>query len=140
MRARIEKERTPPGQDALAFKTGCGGVVDAEFIAQAMCLEHGWREPSTLVALQRIRGDKVLPAADADKLLDNYRQLRRLESILRRWSFEGEAVLPADPAPYYRVSVRCGFESPEAFRDALARWRKSIREVYQKVFPIRSPL
>jgi glutamate-ammonia-ligase adenylyltransferase len=134
MRSRIEKERTVPGQDALAFKTGTGGVMDAEFIAQAMCLEHGWREPNTLCALQRIRGDKILPAADADKLLDNYRQLRRLESILRRWSFEGEAVLPADPAPYYRVSVRCGFDSPEAFRDALARWRKAIREVYLKVF------
>ena len=135
MRSRIEKERTPPGQDALAFKTGSGGVMDAEFIAQAMCLEHGWREPSTLCALQRIRGDKILPAAAADKLLDNYRQLRRLESILRRWSFEGEVVLPVDPAPYYRVSVRCGFESPEAFRDALARWRKAIREVYLKIFP-----
>jgi len=135
MRARIEKERTPPGQDALAFKTGRGGVMDAEFIAQAMCLEHGWREPNTLCALQRIRGDKVLPAADADKLLDNYRQLRRLESILRRWSFEGEAVLPADPAPFYRVSVRCGFESPEAFRGALTRWRKAIREVYLKALP-----
>jgi glutamine synthetase adenylyltransferase len=135
MRTRIEKERTPPGQDALAFKTGSGGVMDAEFIAQAMCLEHGWREPNTLVALQRIRGDKVLPTTDADKLLDNYRQLRRLESILRRWSFEGEAVLPTDPAPYYRVSVRCGFDSPEAFRDALGRWRKAIREVYLKVFP-----
>jgi [glutamine synthetase] adenylyltransferase / [glutamine synthetase]-adenylyl-L-tyrosine phosphorylase len=134
MRARIEKERTPPGQDALAFKTGNGGVMDAEFIAQAMCLEHGWREPNTLVALQRIRGDKILPTVDADKLLDNYRQLRRLESILRRWSFEGEALLPAEPAPYYRVSVRCGFESPEAFRDALARWRKAIREIYLKVF------
>jgi glutamate-ammonia-ligase adenylyltransferase len=135
MRSRIEKERTPPGQDALAFKTGRGGVMDAEFIAQAMCLEQGWREPNTLCALQRIRGDKILPAADADKLLDNYRQLRRLESILRRWSFEGEAVLPVDPAPYYRVSVRCGFESPEAFRAALAHWRQAIREVYLKVFP-----
>lgn len=134
MRARIEKERTPPGQDALAFKTGIGGVMDAEFIAQAMCLEHGWHEPNTLVALQRLRGDKVLAVTDADKLIDNYRQLRRLESILRRWSFEGEAVLPVDPAPYYRVSVRCGFESPEAFRKALAGWRKAIREVYAKVF------
>jgi len=135
MRSRIEKERTPPGQDSLAFKTGSGGVMDAEFIAQTMGLEHGWQEASTLCALQRVRGDKVLPAADADKLLDNYRHLRRLESILRRWSFEGEAVLPADPAPFYRVAVRCGFDSAEAFRDALAHWRKAIREVYLKVFP-----
>ena len=41
MRLRIEKERTPPGKDALAFKTGVGGLIDAEFIAQALCLEQG---------------------------------------------------------------------------------------------------
>jgi len=134
MRERIEKERTPPGQDALAFKTGAGGVMDAEFIAQALCLGEGWQEPNTLCALQRIRGEKVLPVEEADKLLDNYRQLRRLENVLRRWSFEGEALLPVDPAAYYRVAVRCGFQTAEAFRDAVARWRKSIREVYQNVF------
>jgi [glutamine synthetase] adenylyltransferase / [glutamine synthetase]-adenylyl-L-tyrosine phosphorylase len=135
MRARIEKERTPAGQDALAFKTGSGGVMDAEFIAQAMCIENGWHEANTLCALQRIRGDKVLAPQDADKLIENYRQLRRLEGILRRWSFEGEVVLPVDPEAYYRVAVRCGFQTAEAFRDALARWRKAIREVYLKVFP-----
>jgi glutamate-ammonia-ligase adenylyltransferase len=136
MRTRIEKERTPSGQDALAFKTGRGGVMVAEFIAQAMCLEHGWHEPNTLCALQRVRGDKVLPIADADKLLNSYRQLRRVEGILRRWSFEGEAVLPADPAAYRRVAVRCGFESAEAFRSALASWRSTIREIYLKVFAV----
>jgi glutamate-ammonia-ligase adenylyltransferase len=135
MRSRIEKERTPAGQDALAFKTGSGGLIDAEFIAQTVCLERGWREPNTLRALQRIRDEQVLPRADADPLLESYRQLRRLESVLRRWSFEGEAVLPADAAAYYRVAVRCGFETAEAFREALAGWRKAIRSVYQRVFP-----
>ncbi|PYJ03104.1 MAG: hypothetical protein DME25_13425, partial [Verrucomicrobia bacterium] len=48
MRARIQKERTPPGQDELAFKTGVGGLIDAEFIAQATCLEQGWQEANTL--------------------------------------------------------------------------------------------
>ena len=43
MRMRIEKERTPPGQDDLAIKTGKGGLMDAEFIAQALCLENGWQ-------------------------------------------------------------------------------------------------
>jgi glutamine synthetase adenylyltransferase len=74
----------------------------------------------------------VLP--EPDKLIGNYRSLRRIEAILRRWSYEGETVLPDDPAPYYRVSVRCGFKSPEAFAAALANWRAAIREVYQKVF------
>jgi glutamate-ammonia-ligase adenylyltransferase len=152
MRLRIEKERTPRGQDDLAIKTGRGGLMDAEFIAQALCLENGWHEPNTLRALERGREavgvqpsgcEKAagtpkrklqLTAADWDKLIDAYHRLRRVEGILRRWSYEGEVVLPDDPAPYYRVSVRCGFATPEAFRNALAKWRKAIREIYEGVF------
>lgn len=132
MRMRIEKERTPPGKDDLAIKTGKGGLMDAEFIAQALCLEHGWHEPNTMRALERGRTAGALP--DADKLIASYRELRRLEGILRRWSYEGETVLPDEPEPYYRVSVRCGFATPEEFRAALARWRRDIRSAYEKFF------
>jgi glutamate-ammonia-ligase adenylyltransferase len=132
MRMRIEKERTPAGKDALAIKTGRGGLIDAEFMAQALCMEQGWQEANTLKALERLQSAGVLQ--DADKLLANYRPLRRLEGILRRWSFEGETVLPDDPAPFYRVSVRCGYSTPEGFREAIAGWRQAIREVYLKVF------
>jgi glutamate-ammonia-ligase adenylyltransferase len=153
MRLRIEKERTPPGQGDLAIKTGKGGLMDAEFIAQALCLENGWQEANTLRALERAReavgvqsldcvpargtlkrGFQPLTRADFEKLLENYQHLRRVEGILRRWSYAGETVLPDDPAPYYRVSVRCGFSSPEEFRKALAKWRKAIRAVYEEVF------
>jgi glutamate-ammonia-ligase adenylyltransferase len=132
MRMRIEKERTPAGKDDLAIKTGKGGLMDAEFIAQTLCLENGWQEANTMRALERGRDARVLP--EAGKLIENYRQLRRLEGILRRWSYEGETVLPDESEPYYRVSVRSGFATPEQFRDALAGWRKGIREVYEKVF------
>lgn len=132
MRMRIEKERTPRGKDALAIKTGSGGLMDAEFIAQALCLEHGWQEANTLRALEGGRSAKVLP--EAQKLIENYRLLRRIEGILRRWSYEGETVLPDDPAPYYRVSVRCGFSSPDAFRKAIADCRKTIRHCYLAFF------
>ena len=133
MRLRIEKERTPKGKDDLAIKTGKGGLMDAEFIAQALCLEHGWQEANTLRALERARAARVLP--DADKLIENYQRLRRVEGILRRWSYEGETVLPDDPAPFYRVSVRCGFATPQKFRKALTKWRRAIRSVYMKVLP-----
>lgn len=157
MRTRIEKERTPRGQDDLAIKTGKGGFMDAEFIAQAMCLEHGWQEANTLRALERGRdavgvqsSDGVsakgtlkrelqpLTRADWDKLIGNYRRLRRVEGILRRWSYEGETVLPDDAPAYYRVSVRCGFAIPDEFRKALANWRGAIREVYNKMFHART--
>ena len=132
MRMRIEKKRTPAGKDDLAIKTGKGGLMDAEFIAQTLCLAQGWQEANTLRVLERGRAAGVLP--EADKLIANYRHLRRLEGILRRWSYEGETVLPEDPAPYYRVSVRCGFATPDAFQEALADWRRAIREVYLRVF------
>jgi glutamate-ammonia-ligase adenylyltransferase len=132
MRLRIQNERTPRGKDDLAIKTGVGGLVDAEFIAQALNLENGWHEANTLWALERARQAGSLP--DADNLIQSYRRLRRVEGILRRWSYEGETVLPDDPAPYYRVSVRCGFPTPDAFRQRLAEWRSSIRDAYLKVF------
>ena len=68
--------------------------------------------------------DETKKLPDAEKLLEPYRQLRRVEGILRRWSYEGEVVLPDDPAPDYRVSVRCGFATTEEFWNALAKWRK----------------
>ncbi len=133
MRQRIEKERTPAGQDALAIKTGAGGLMDAEFLAQLFCLANGWQEANTLRALLRARDEGVLPRKDAGQLIENYRKLRRVEGILRRWSFEGETVLPDEEAPFYRVSVRCGFGTPEEFLRELKRMRQAIRAVYNKV-------
>ncbi|MBI3417956.1 MAG: bifunctional [glutamate--ammonia ligase]-adenylyl-L-tyrosine phosphorylase/[glutamate--ammonia-ligase] adenylyltransferase [Verrucomicrobia bacterium] len=132
MRERIEKERTSPGKNRLAIKTGAGGLIDAEFIAQTLCLAHGWHEPNTLKALERARDSAALPGADADLLITNYRQLRRIESILRRWSYEGEVLLPDNPAPLQRVAVRCGFADAAAFMQAVDDHRAAIRSVYER--------
>jgi [glutamine synthetase] adenylyltransferase / [glutamine synthetase]-adenylyl-L-tyrosine phosphorylase len=133
MRSRIERERTPSGKDRLAIKTGAGGLMDAEFIAQILCLAHGWHEPNTLGALLHAQREGALPAADAARLIENYRRLRRVEGILRRWSYAGETVLPDDPAPLYRVAVRCGFANADAFLQAVDAWRHEIRKVYAQV-------
>ena len=134
MRMRIEKERTPAGQDMLAIKTGRGGLMDVEFVAQALCLEHGWHEPNTLAAIKRAEEEKALSEAAGKVLTDNYRLLMQIERILRRWSFEPESVLPVDPAAYYRVAVRCGYKQPETFEKAVQSCRDAIRKEYEKVF------
>ena len=74
----------------------------------------------------------VLPAAEM--LIENYRKLREVEGILRRWSYEGETVLPDDPAPFYRVAVRCGFKDAETFQKAVQQARAAIREEYRGYF------
>ncbi len=66
-------------------------------------------------------------------LIDNYRNLRRVEGILRRWSYQGETVLPDDPAPLYRVAVRCGFTTADAFMKAVGGYRAAIRKVYATI-------
>jgi glutamate-ammonia-ligase adenylyltransferase len=134
MRLRIEKERTPAGKDALAIKTGSGGLIDAEFIAQTLCLENGFVEPNTLRALQLGLEKGALEESDGKILIENYRQLRRIEGILRRWSYAGETLLPDDAAPLYRVAVRCGFKNSEEFMNAVKSFRTTIRGVYQKIF------
>jgi glutamate-ammonia-ligase adenylyltransferase len=147
MRMRIEKERTPAGKDDLAIKTGKGGLVDAEFVAQGLCLGNGWREANTLKALQlaetpndtgaksKVRSSKATDGNALSEMIAAYRKLRRVEGILRRWSYEGETVLPDDPPPYLRVALRCGFADAEEFRTALANWRKQIRKGYDWFYP-----
>ncbi|MCF7707390.1 MAG: bifunctional [glutamate--ammonia ligase]-adenylyl-L-tyrosine phosphorylase/[glutamate--ammonia-ligase] adenylyltransferase [Verrucomicrobia bacterium] len=134
MRARIENERTPKNKQRLAFKTGAGGLMDAEFIAQTLCMETGAHEPNTIRSVINARDHGLLEQTDADSLVANYRSLRRIEGILRRWSYVGESVLPDDLAPFYRVAVRCGFKNPDTFLDHVNSCRTEIRRVYNNFF------
>lgn len=133
MRLRIEKERVSPGKEALAFKTGAGGLMDAEFAAQTLCLAGGWHEPNTVRALTKAQSEELLPSPEAGVLIENYRRLRRIECILRRWSYVGESELPDDPAPLYRVAVRCGFLNADNFMRAVKEYRRKIRQIYDHV-------
>ncbi|MGA1235813.1 MAG: bifunctional [glutamate--ammonia ligase]-adenylyl-L-tyrosine phosphorylase/[glutamate--ammonia-ligase] adenylyltransferase [Limisphaerales bacterium] len=135
MRMRIEKERTPRGQEALAIKTGPGGLVDVEFLAQTLCLSHGIREPNTIRAIETARDQGHLEADRANELLEHYRQVLRIECVLRRWSFAGESVLPTDPAPLHRVAVRCGFQNANALLCSIDTHRIAIRNSYNKIMP-----
>ena len=134
MRMRIEKERTPIGQDRLAIKTGRGGLMDVEFVAQALCLENGCHEPNTLAAIERATKEARMAVNSGKALAENYRKLMQIERILRRWSFEPESVLPDEPVAYYRVAVRCGYKDPESFERAVLLCREEIRREYLTVF------
>lgn len=134
MRERIVRERTPAGKERLAIKTGVGGLMDAEFLAQAFCLAHGWQEANTLAALRRGAEAGLINPDDARLLFQNYGQLRRIESILRRWSYEGEVLLPEDEPALYRVAIRCGFASAKELLAAVNAARAAVRKVYLDYF------
>lgn len=134
MRMRIEQERTPSGKQQLAIKTGAGGLIDVEFIAQARGMEYGWHEPNTLRSLEIGRQSETLAPALSDELIENYRKLRRVEGVLRRWNYASESVLPEESAPRERVALRCGYSSGKAFMKEVDQCRKVIRSIYNRVF------
>ncbi len=138
MRIRIERERTPAALAAYSLKTGPGGLIDAEFLAQTWCLEHGWHEPNTEKALLRGKDEKVLPPDHISRLLTGYYRLQNVERILRRWSYQSESELPKDEAPLERVSWRCGFERSAQFLKSFASWKEDLRSVFDFYF-LKSP-
>jgi glutamine synthetase adenylyltransferase len=46
----------------------------------------------------------------------------------------GESEFPDDPAPQYRVAIRCGFSSASELFEAVAQYRDVIRQVYRQYF------
>ena len=65
MKARIERERLPAGDDSsFHLKLGRGSLSDIEFTAQLLQLQHGVREPGTIAALDALAAGGHLDADD----------------------------------------------------------------------------
>ena len=83
MKARIETERVPPGEDpAFHLKLGPGGLADVEFCAQLLQLEHGIRTTGTIATLDALRAAEVLSGDEADALVAAHRFCDRTRN---RW-------------------------------------------------------
>src|SRR5206468_7932986 len=79
MKARIERERIPPGEDPqFHLKLGRGSLSDVEFTVQLLQLVHGAehpdvRVPGTIDALERLVAHDLLDADDTEVLEEAYR-------------------------------------------------------------------
>ena len=107
--------------------------MDVEFLVQMLNMEYGWFQPNTRKALRLAASQDYLSSSDVQTLIENFDNLMYLEKVLRRWSYEGESVLPDTDAPLLRVAIRCGFNNIEAFLNAVRKWRTDIREVYTRL-------
>ncbi len=88
LRMRMERELARETVGSYNIKTGRGGMVDVEFIAQFLQLRHGFRYPelrstSTIEVLNRVGALGLAPEGDAETLVAGYRFLRKLENRLR---------------------------------------------------------
>ncbi|HEX8802723.1 MAG TPA: hypothetical protein VF743_00980, partial [Acidimicrobiales bacterium] len=74
MKARVERERIPPGEDPeFHLKLGRGSLSDVEWTVQLLQLRTGVRAPGTLEALAALQRAGVVTAGDAEVLRAAYR-------------------------------------------------------------------
>ncbi|MCC7519867.1 MAG: hypothetical protein IT578_11875 [Verrucomicrobiae bacterium] len=140
MRERIEKERGDPDDPARDFKTGAGGLVEVEFLAQALQLRYGsayaaLRRASTLEVLRAMPGVAGWAPDDATRLADDYLWLRRLESAARRFHNAPVQQLPRDRKAWASVAHHLGFSAVAALEKELAARRKRLRARAAKLAP-----
>jgi len=137
VRTRMERELGRETRGRLHVKYGRGGLVDVEFLAQALQLVHGHDTPdarrfTTTAALEGLARAGALDHAAASALVDRYRLLRRISAALRLLGARPSDTLElAGPMPA-RVAAALGYESRQTFLDAYRENATAVREAYEQ--------
>ncbi len=131
MLERIRRERGS-GSDFLDLKTGRGGIIEAEFLVQALQMRGNIWEPNWERAADRLRERRILKDAESEKLKEAYRFLRRCESAVRRYENKAVSALPTDPSEQRKLAIRAGCDSFEAFQRKYIDARDAIHMLYER--------
>jgi [glutamine synthetase] adenylyltransferase / [glutamine synthetase]-adenylyl-L-tyrosine phosphorylase len=142
MKARVERERIPPGEDPdFHLKLGPGGLVDVEFATQLIQQRHGGtipelRNPGTFGALRAVATAGLLSAPEAVALEEAYRFCTRARNRLFLQTTQSRDSLPTDPAEAIRLGLSLGLlDAPRAsLREDYRRLTRRARRVVERRF------
>ena len=133
MLQRIRRDRGS-SSDELDFKTGTGGVIEAEFLVQALQMRAGLWNPQMIGALDQLAEKGVMNRTDAGVLGKHYEHLRSIGSILRRWENKSISILPADKTEQEKLAARAGAQSLDDFAQGYRDARSGIHAIYSRYF------
>jgi glutamate-ammonia-ligase adenylyltransferase len=141
IKARVERERIPPGEDAqFHLKLGKGALTDVEFVVQLLQLQHGAgapdvREPSTVRALGKLAHANVLDVEDAAVLAEAYEFCERARNACYLVTGRSGDAIPTG-ADAVRIGRLLGYaRQPEAqLRDEFRRVTRRARKVFERIF------
>ena len=131
MLERIRRDRGS-GSDFLDLKTGCGGIIEAEFLVQALQMRENIWEPNWDRAVGSLCERGVLTDTELRQLKQSYQLLRRCESGLRRYENKALSSLPVDEGEQRKLAIRLGYDAFENFRRDYADAREAIHALYQR--------
>jgi len=128
---RIRRERGS-GSDFLDLKTGVGGIIEAEFLVQALQMRANIWEQNWERAVDGLHQSGHLDKSDVAKLRNSYAFLRRCELALRRYDNRSISTLPSDPDEERKFAIRLGYNDFDAFRRNYLTAREAIHTFYQR--------
>ena len=137
VRKRMEMELGKETRGRVHAKYGKGGLVDVEFLVQALALVHGADRPdvrcaNTTTALRALARAGALAGDQATALAEHYRFLRRVSAAVRLLGARPADVLDlAGPMPA-RVATSLGYPSRQAFLDDYRARTDAVRAAYRE--------
>ncbi len=125
------------------IKRGDGGIREIEFLAQALQLIRGGREPGLrerglLRALEALHAARQVSDEALARLRGTYLVLRRLENRLQMLRDAQTHVLPTDPLDRRRIAAGLGFADWDALRVALQAHRDDVAHEFDALLAVRS--
>jgi glutamate-ammonia-ligase adenylyltransferase len=134
MKARVERERIPVGEDPqFHLKLGRGSLSDVEFTAQLLQLRSGVRATGTVDALDLLVEHGHLDRADGEVLLDSYRFCERTRNRWYLVSSRPGNSLPTRPDELLRLARSLEL-TPSELRERYRRVTRRARRVVERVF------
>jgi glutamate-ammonia-ligase adenylyltransferase len=136
MKARIERERLPPGDDPdFHLKLGRGSLSDIEWTVQLLQMRHGLRAPGALTALSALVEIGAVSPGEAEVLTAAYRFCERTRN---RWWLVGSDPQNPDALPQRaedaaRLARSLG-TSVGVLRDDYRRVTRRARRVVERLF------
>ncbi|KIQ96349.1 bifunctional [glutamate--ammonia ligase]-adenylyl-L-tyrosine phosphorylase/[glutamate--ammonia-ligase] adenylyltransferase [Lysobacter sp. A03] len=117
------------------IKRGPGGIREIEFLAQALQLIRGGRDPdlrerSLQPALAALVEAGQVEAQTGAQLTEAYRFLRHLENRLQMFADQQTHALPVEPATRQRIAIGMRFADWDELRAELERHRGIVCEEF----------
>jgi glutamate-ammonia-ligase adenylyltransferase len=140
MKARVEKDRIPTGEDRdFHLKLGAGALVDIEFLVQLLQLRSGGgdlslRGTGTLEALPRLAAAGWLAEEEATDLATAYRFCSMARNRLFLQTGRAIDSLPSDPIQEGRLAHSLGYSRRGDLRDDYRRLTRRARRVFEDHF------
>jgi glutamate-ammonia-ligase adenylyltransferase len=139
MKARVEQERLPVGEDArYHLKLGRGSLSDIEWTAQLLQLRHGVRATGTIEALRALEAAGHLETDDAAILVDTYEFLERTRNRLWLVSSAPGDSLPTQPEALMWLARSLDTNAAD-LREHYRRVTRRTRRIVERVFYGQAP-